>query len=46
MTPGTIVVGLALIGIVGAIIRHLKKEKDKGCGCGGNCSSCNHCDHS
>lgn len=46
MTPGTIVVGLALVGIVAGIVRHLKKQKGSGCSCGGECSSCNHCDHS
>jgi len=44
MTPGTIIVGIVLIGVGVAIVRHLKKEK--GCGCGGECPSCSHCDHS
>ena len=41
---GTAVVGIALIGAVIAIVRYLKKEK--GCGCGGDCSSCTNCNHS
>lgn len=44
MTLGTAAVGMALIGLVVAIAKHLKKEK--GCGCGGDCSSCSHCNHS
>ncbi len=45
MTPGTIIVGLVLLGVVVAIVRGLKKKKG-GCSCGDGCSSCNHCDHS
>lgn len=44
MSLGTIIVGIVLIGVVVAIVKQLKKEK--GCGCGGDCSSCTHCDHS
>lgn len=45
MTPGTIIVGLVLLGVVVAIVRSLKKKKG-GCSCGQDCSSCSHCDHS
>ena len=44
MTPGTIIVGLILLGVVAAIVRNLKKKKG-GCSCGDSCSSCSHCDH-
>lgn len=45
MTPGTFIVGLALLGVVVVIIRSLRKKKG-GCSCGTDCSSCDHCDHS
>ena len=38
---GTIVVSLALIGIVVLIIARLRKDKRRGkCSCGGNCGCC------
>ena len=38
---GTIVVSLALIGIVILIVAQLRKDKKKGkCSCGGQCGCC------
>lgn len=38
---GTIVVSLALIGLITGIVVKLRKDKKKGkCACGGNCGCC------
>ena len=45
---GTILVSLALLGIVVWITASMLREKKRGgssCGCSGNCASCGCCSH-
>ncbi|WP_251317960.1 FeoB-associated Cys-rich membrane protein [Flintibacter muris] len=45
MTPGEIVVLLALAGVVGLAVRSLWKSHKAGGHCNGDCSQCSGCHH-
>lgn len=45
---GTLIVGLAILGIVGLVVRSMVRDKKKGKSiqCGSNCNNCGgHCGH-
>lgn len=45
MTPGELIVILALAGAAGLAVRSLWKQHKSGRGCTGNCASCCGCGH-